>query len=167
MGFFETLGLIKTRIVFWFFLIVLLIVVIGGVVEVVQNHHTEKVTATLNNVTCVPSMQNNVPNGYQCSGQQTYVVDGKTYSIPYDQNQLPAPRPNADTSTVYYNPTDPSDASTISRSGVAMIFVVISLVLLLIVAISYFRYEMSKENPYWATGEGVLTGVNVVANLIR
>lgn len=167
MGFFDTLGLVKTRIVFWFFLIVFVIVLIAGIVQFFQNHHTEMTSSTLHHVMCVPTTNQGRSTGYQCSGQQTYVVNGQPYSIPYMESNLPAPRSEGESSTVYYDPQHPEDASTMSRSNVAIIFLIVSAILFLIVAISYFRYEMSAQNKYWATGEGVLTGVNVVANLVN
>ena len=171
MGFFDTLGRVKTRIVFWFFLIVLLMVMIGGVVAFFQNHHTEIATSTLHQVICVPSIQtaqNGARSGLlDCSGQQTYEVDGHPYNLTYSEMNLSVPRHDGETSTLYYNPKDPADASTTSRATVTTLTLIASAILFLIVVLSYFRYEMSQNNKYWATGEGVLTGVNVFANLVN
>lgn len=164
MGFFDTLGRVKTRIVFWFLLIVLLIVLVGGVISVVGNHHTESANGSLTTVHCIASPSNNTIT-YQCAGQIGYAVDQHSYALSYMESGLPAPRPVGDPQTVYYDPKNPGDASTTSRGQSAMVLLIVSGILLLAVAIAYFRYEMSMKNTTWATGEGVLTGVNVVWNL--
>lgn len=109
---------------FPFFLVILVIVSIYAVYEFMTNHRSLQTNATVKGVQCWNRMGRVLVK--DCTADLFYTVDGKSYSIPYNYQEplVGTPLVEGDKKPVYYNPSDPTDASITGNTPLGMIIVV-------------------------------------------
>lgn len=120
----SSLGRFWSYIIFGFIIFIAVIMLFAGISKSMSNSvYTENVLATVNNTNCSPvksppsssSTESHIIN-YKCNVGVKYEVDGKSYEIPsvivQDQNIIN----QGQKIPLYYNPKNPNDVSTISRS---------------------------------------------------
>lgn len=171
MGFFNELGVLSTRLSFWFSVFLLVIAIWIGASLFFSNHHSASTDARLSDVKCTSYVVNQnqgmsqySTTKYECTAKQTYTVNGTTYIQTLNESNLSSPHTDGETMTVNYDPDHPTDTG-ISRNTEGLVIGIVVVVLAFVAWMSYLRYQMSKKSKTWATGEGFLTTFNVGRNI--
>lgn len=171
----QTVGVVKTGITFYILLFLIVLGLIIGPYLYFSNPYTEDTTATVHNVTCnqytsyVTSrdffgryVQQPVQR-WNCGGQQTYTVNDKSFTVPYESSELTEPVKDGTYSSISYDPKDPSHTG-FSKKTEGTIVIIYIIVMLILVLLAYVNYRASKESKVYGAAQGVMGTIDIFRN---
>lgn len=112
------LGRFWSYIIFGFIIFIAIILLFTGISKSFSNSvHTETVLATVTNTNCTPiKTQKGDVIIHKCNVSVKYELNGKTYEIPSVMTEDQTIINLGQKLTLYYNPNNPNDVSSISRN---------------------------------------------------
>ena len=164
-----SLGRFWSYIIFGFVIVVAIILFFVGLYKSFSNNvYTESVLATVTTTNCSPikvSSSSSTPeiSNYKCNLGIKYEVNGKIYEIPSFIVQDQTIINQGQKLTLYYNPSNPNDISSVSRSqekqaGAGLI--VLSVIMIIISSVFLW---MALKFKFFAA----IQGGSFIRNIIR
>ena len=144
----------------------IIMVIVGIVILNTKDPYTDMVNAIVNNSMCNdsydPTMNKNTRN---CNLYLSYNYKGKNYSnINYTVNNTTSMYFTGQNFTIYINPNNPTDISTISKTQEKyMGFIIIGLGIFILL-IALFHWWLTRKSKFFAAAEGTGAGISIYRN---
>lgn len=160
-----SLGRFWSYVIFGFIIFIAIIILISGISKSFSNSvYTETVLATVTNTNCTPikTQQGDIIT-YKCNVSVKYEIEGKTYEIPSVMTDHQSIINQGQKLTLYYNPSNPNDVSSTSRSQEKQTGAGLIMTSIVMVALASLFLWMALKFKFFAA----IQGGSFVRNIIR